>query len=102
MLASENGFRGVKGTDLLISALSAYEQSSQKQFWSPSEEASLIKEDGSGYAFRFTDGLHTPGLVQMQVCTDWDKMQKVLRRYTNFNQMEEIDNPEWPCGFIED
>lgn len=79
MLVSENGFQGVTATDMLISALGAYERSGQ-QLWSPPEGASIVKKDGSSYALQFTEGLHTPGLVQMQVCDDIGKMQDVLEK----------------------
>ncbi|KAL1976523.1 hypothetical protein VTN31DRAFT_2805 [Thermomyces dupontii] len=96
VLVKEGGFQGVTATDMLISALSAYEQSGGKQFWSPPKGSSVVKKDGSGYALQFTDGLHTPGLVQMQVCTDWEKMRQAM-----LNTGDLTDKREWPCGFIE-
>lgn len=96
VLVKEGGFQGVTATDMLISALSAYEQSGGKQFWSPPKGSSVVKKDGSGYALQFTDGLHTPGLVQMQVCTDWEKMRQAMLNTGNLT-----DKREWPCGFIE-
>lgn len=99
VLASEDGFHGVKATDMLISALTAYERSG-KQFWSPPNGTSVVKKDGSGYGLQFNDGLHSPGLVQMQVCTDWEKVKEVFIK--NYTQIEDIKKPEWPCGFIGD
>lgn len=92
------GYRNVTATDLLISALSAYKLSG-KQYWGPSEDTPAIKKDGSGYALTFTDGVRSPGLVQMQVCTDFKKLEELLGRSES---VDEMDDPEWPCGLIED
>lgn len=96
VLVIENGFQGVKATDMLISALSAYEQSGGKQFWSLPRGSTVVKKDGSGYALQFTDGLHTPGLVQMQVCTDWEKMRRAM-----VDNGDRSDEREFSCYFTE-
>ncbi|KAL1976365.1 hypothetical protein VTN31DRAFT_2647 [Thermomyces dupontii] len=70
---------GEKAPSFERNALGAYERSGQ-QLWSPPEGASIVKKDGSSYALQFTEGLHTPGLVQMQVCDDIGKMQDVLEK----------------------
>lgn len=101
VLVSEEGFLGIKATDLLISALSAYERSG-KQFWSPSPDELVVKTDGSGFGLQFTNGLHSPGLVQMQVCTDWERLAKLLDNYgKDGSAFDEIDKKEWPCGTID-
>lgn len=99
VLVGENGFQGVTAKDMLISALGAYKRSGT-QFWSPNG-LSVVNKDGSNYALQFTEGLHTPGLVQMQVCDDFQKMQEVLDKTVEHGYVvTNVQKREFPCGLV--
>lgn len=100
----DNGFEYVRIENLFVSAYKGWEKGNHVQYWTPPKDASVVhtKENGM-MELQYNDMESSAGLVQIQVCPNWEESMKSIRQtiFTNKKKrfdVERFKKNAWPCG----
>lgn len=98
-LQTDRGFEYVDVSGMLASAYQGWEQGNHAQYWTPPEDATVVKGEGLR-ELQFAARKTSAGLVQMQVCPNWEQSTTAIRE-TLFKDgrpdIERLKKRTWPC-----
>lgn len=97
------GFEYVELSALLSSAYQGWEKGNHVQYWTPPGDATVVKKNDNYklQELQYADGPGSAGLVQVQVCPNWEETMESIRQTIFKGKKPDITRLKknaWPCG----